>query len=122
MGVAPGAIQPVVAGVIRARGTSFIFTYGRSYLARPDAISLYRPELPLKSGTQEPLAGLDIAGCLADAGPDSWGPLHCCASIFLKAPTCRSMGLKTANTSLRKSTLAHEKRSAGILQPSVYVI
>lgn len=69
----PGATQPVVAGVIRARGTSFTFTYGRRYREHPDAISLYSPELPLGSGVYEPLAGLNIFGCLADAGPDSWG-------------------------------------------------
>ncbi|TQO21140.1 serine/threonine-protein kinase HipA [Rhodoglobus vestalii] len=69
----PGAAQPVVAGRIEGQGRSFPFTYGKSYLGRSDAIALYRPELPLKSGRQQPLVGLDIAGCLADGGPDSWG-------------------------------------------------
>ena len=31
------------------------------------------PELPLVRGTQAPLEGLDMPGCLADATPDSWG-------------------------------------------------
>jgi serine/threonine-protein kinase HipA len=69
----PGAAEPVVAGRIDADGPVHTFTYGRSYLERPDAISLYLPELPLRRGTQRPVADLDIAGCLADAGPDSWG-------------------------------------------------
>ena len=69
----PGAVEPVVAGVIRSRGTSFVFSYGKRYLARPDAIALYTPELPLTPGVQDPQPGLNIFGCLADAGPDSWG-------------------------------------------------
>ena len=50
-----------------------IFTYGRSYLGRPDAIPLYAPELPLRRGRIRPLAGLTAAGCIRDAGPDAWG-------------------------------------------------
>ena len=49
-----------------------MFTYGRSYLERPDAISLYHPELPLESGPIAPRAG-SIAGCIDDAAPDAWG-------------------------------------------------
>lgn len=69
----PGATAPIVAGRIDAAGAIYTFTYGRSYLERPDAISLYLPELPLQPGRQRPDGGLDIAGCLADGGPDSWG-------------------------------------------------
>jgi len=69
----PGATDPVVAGLLEARGSIVTFTYGRSYLDRPDAISLYEPELPLRAGRIEPRAGLSIASCIRDAGPDAWG-------------------------------------------------
>lgn len=69
----PGATTPVVAGLLEARGSIVTFTYGRSYLARPDAISLYEPELPLRTGRIEPRETLSIASCIRDAGPDAWG-------------------------------------------------
>ncbi|MDY7105363.1 MAG: HipA domain-containing protein [Actinomycetota bacterium] len=69
----PGEADPVVAGRLDASGDRVDFTYGRSYLARSDAIALYRPELPLRPGTQRPVDGLHIAGCINDAGPDAWG-------------------------------------------------
>lgn len=34
---------------------------------------LYLPELPLRPGPIRPLAGLTVAGCIRDAGPDAWG-------------------------------------------------
>jgi serine/threonine-protein kinase HipA len=68
----PGCSEPVVAGRLDRSGEIVSFTYGQSYLAREDAISLYLPELPLQRGSIAPLAG-SIAGCIADAGPDSWG-------------------------------------------------
>ncbi|HKG38693.1 MAG TPA: HipA domain-containing protein [Conexibacter sp.] len=68
----PGATDPVVAGRLDKSGELVTFTYGQSYLARGDAIPLYLPELPLQRGQISPLAG-DIAGCIADAGPDAWG-------------------------------------------------
>jgi serine/threonine-protein kinase HipA len=47
---------------------------GERYRQRPDAISLFDAELPLtRSGFADPPDGLEIAGCLNDAGPDSWG-------------------------------------------------
>lgn len=69
----PGRTEPVVAGLLERRGGTTTFTYGRSYLARPDAISLYEPELPLRPGRIPPRPGLNIASCIRDAGPDSWG-------------------------------------------------
>lgn len=69
----PGAADPVVAGRLDEQGDITTFTYGRSYLARPDAIALYLPELPLRPGVIRPDAGLSVAGCINDAGPDSWG-------------------------------------------------
>jgi serine/threonine-protein kinase HipA len=68
----PGATQPVVAGRLYREGDRVLFNYGRSYLAR-GGMPIYLPELPLRAGAIEPLAGLSIAGCLADAGPDAWG-------------------------------------------------
>ena len=68
----PGAAEPVVAGKLINRGSVITFTYGRSYLERPEAVALYSPELPLQQGETAPLSG-EIAGCVADAGPDAWG-------------------------------------------------
>ena len=62
--------QPVVAGVITRQARCHFFTYGKSYLARVDAVPL-APELPLQSGVIEPMHNL--AGALRDASPDSWG-------------------------------------------------
>lgn len=70
----PGESIPVVAGAIDRVGVDRLdFTYARSYLDNEKAISLYAPELPLRRGAQEPLAGLPVAACLKDATPDSWG-------------------------------------------------
>jgi serine/threonine-protein kinase HipA len=68
----PGAAEPVVAGRLDRQGAIATFTYGSSYLERTGAIPLFLPELPLKRGSQPPLVG-EIAGCIADAGPDAWG-------------------------------------------------
>jgi serine/threonine-protein kinase HipA len=70
----PHRLEPVVAGVIACDDTRreprYIFSYGRSYLERRDAVPL-APELPLRSGVIEPEHGM--AGALRDASPDSWG-------------------------------------------------
>ena len=68
----PGAAEPVVAGKLTDRGSVITFTYGRSYLGRTGAVPLYLPELPLRRGEINPISG-DVAGCIADAGPDAWG-------------------------------------------------
>lgn len=69
----PDAAEPVVAGLITKQGPQLVFNYGRSYLARPDAISLYSPELPLRSGSIPLIPGLSMPSCLRDASPDAWG-------------------------------------------------
>ena len=43
------------------------------YLARDDAIPVYAPELPLRSGAIVPEPPLEIANALRDASPDAWG-------------------------------------------------
>jgi serine/threonine-protein kinase HipA len=68
----PSAIEPVVAGRLDREGAVTTFTYGASYLSRAAAVPLFLPELPLKRGPQSPIVG-EIAGCIADAGPDAWG-------------------------------------------------
>lgn len=37
----PGAVEPVVARRLFRQGKLLAFNYGRSYLARPDAIAVY---------------------------------------------------------------------------------
>lgn len=69
----PGATTPVVAGRLFAAGNQLHFNYGRSYLARNDAISLYDPELPLRSGALSLTPGLMMPNCIRDAAPDAWG-------------------------------------------------
>ena len=69
----PGQTDPVVAGRVALNGEQLVFHYGRSYLQRQDAIPLYIPELPLRSGVIKPLTGLSMPGCLRDAAPDAWG-------------------------------------------------
>jgi serine/threonine-protein kinase HipA len=69
----PDHDEPVVAGRVDRRDDRLIFGYGTSYLARDDAIAVYDPELPLRPGVIEPPNGLQVPGCLLDAGPDSWG-------------------------------------------------
>jgi len=69
----PDATQPVVAGLLSRQGEQLVFNYGRSYLARSDAIALYAPELPLQSGSIPLIAGLSMPSCLRDASPDAWG-------------------------------------------------
>ncbi len=69
----PGEISPVVAGKIFVENERFNFTYGRSYLERDNAISIYEDELPLKSGLIEPINNLSIPGCIRDSLPDAWG-------------------------------------------------
>ncbi|WP_295398854.1 type II toxin-antitoxin system HipA family toxin [uncultured Thiocystis sp.] len=69
----PGAVSPVVAGRLqRERDGGYAFTYGRSYLDRTEAISLFPDELPLRPGVQRQRDD-DLPPCLRDAAPDAWG-------------------------------------------------
>lgn len=69
----PRASEPVVAGRLDGVGPELRFTYARSYRERPDAISLYGPELPLGAGQLSLPGRLTMPGCLRDAAPDAWG-------------------------------------------------
>lgn len=69
----PGTESPVVAGLLSRQGQRFVFNYGRSYLARKDAIAIFAPELPLQPGIIPLLPGLNMPGCIRDASPDAWG-------------------------------------------------
>lgn len=49
------------------------FVYGRSYLARPDAVPLDPVELKLTDKTYSTIAMGGVFGALRDASPDFWG-------------------------------------------------
>jgi serine/threonine-protein kinase HipA len=69
----PGETVPVVAGRLSGAGDRLLFNYGRSYLARNNAIALYEPELPLQNGVLPLTPGLKMPNCIRDAAPDAWG-------------------------------------------------
>src|SRR6185295_18597098 len=70
----PGETRPVVAGRLALTGDrQLVFNYGRSYLARANAVPLYEPELPLRPGVLPLLSGLSMPNCIRDAAPDAWG-------------------------------------------------
>lgn len=69
----PRATEPVVAGLLTRRSNQLVFNYGRSYLARKEAVSIFEPELPLRPGALPLLSGLSMPGCIRDAAPDGWG-------------------------------------------------
>ncbi len=73
----PEKTRPVVAGRLEAAEGNILFNYGKSYLERINdknpAISIYEPELPLKTGVLALLDGLSMPGCIRDAAPDAWG-------------------------------------------------
>jgi serine/threonine-protein kinase HipA len=69
----PGQTTPVVAGILVRVDDQLIFNYGRSYLARKDAIPIYDTELPLRPGALPLLPGLSMPNCIRDGAPDAWG-------------------------------------------------
>jgi serine/threonine-protein kinase HipA len=69
----PGAIKPVVAGVLTPENSVLLFNYGQSYLGNKKAISLFEAELPLQQGALPLLNGLALPNCIRDASPDAWG-------------------------------------------------
>ena len=62
-----------MAGRLVKDGERLLFTYGASYRARKNAIPIYEPELPLRTGLIEPQNGLLMPSCIRDASPDAWG-------------------------------------------------
>jgi serine/threonine-protein kinase HipA len=69
----PGETKPVVAGRLSSAGDRLLFNYGRSYLARNNAIALYELELRLQTGILPLTPGLKMPNCIRDAAPDAWG-------------------------------------------------
>ncbi len=69
----PGETEPVVAGKLSTHGEKLIFNYGLSYLDRKNSVSIYKAELPLKSGFLPLLPNMMMPSCLRDAAPDAWG-------------------------------------------------
>ncbi len=74
----PGETQAVTAGrfaldTSRQGLVTGRFVYGRSYLARPNAVEIDPVELKLGSRTYETVLMRGMFGALRDAGPDFWG-------------------------------------------------
>jgi len=74
----PGAAVPVVAARFELTtdrsGTPLgRLVYGKSYLARPDAVPFDPVELKLGPRVYETMAMKGVFGALRDAGPDYWG-------------------------------------------------
>ena len=74
----PGTTEFVTAGrfVLEADRTGTpvgSFVYGKSYLARPDAVPVDPVELKLTQTTYRTTALKGVFGAIRDAGPDYWG-------------------------------------------------
>ncbi|MEZ5528674.1 MAG: type II toxin-antitoxin system HipA family toxin [Porticoccaceae bacterium] len=65
--------KPVVCGRLEAKDNRLTFNYGKSYLDRKDAVSIYEPELPLRAGKIDLLPRMDMPSCIRDGSPDAWG-------------------------------------------------
>jgi serine/threonine-protein kinase HipA len=98
----PGATEPVVAGLLTQQGRQLVFNYGRSYLARQDAIPIYVPELPLRPGILPLLPGLSMPSCIRDASPDAWG-----RRVLIN----RKLGIKAVHVELDELTYLLESGS-----------
>jgi len=74
----PGETESVTAGRFELtkdrRGNALgRFVYGKSYLARGNAVAVYPIELKLSGETYETARLNGVFGALRDAGPDYWG-------------------------------------------------
>lgn len=70
----PDETRPVVAGrLARQADGRLTFNYGKSYLARKEAIAIYDPELPLVEGEIALHDAMQMPSCIRDASPDAWG-------------------------------------------------
>ena len=74
----PGKTESVTAGrfeLTKDRRSNALgrFVYGKSYLARPNAVAIDPIELKLSDNTYETSRLNGVFGALRDAGPDYWG-------------------------------------------------
>jgi serine/threonine-protein kinase HipA len=74
----PGETESVTAGrfeLTKHRRGNVLgrFVYGKSYLARPNAVAIDPIELKLSGNTYETVRLNGVFGALRDAGPDHWG-------------------------------------------------
>lgn len=73
----PGHSHPIVAGRldITKSATAFLgeFTYGKSYLTRPDAIAIDPVALPLQVNSLKFTTLNGFPGAILDSCPDRWG-------------------------------------------------
>jgi len=72
----PQESEPIPVGALRETesGTGELeFAYGRNYLDRANAISLFPPELPLERNWFPPAPGIGMPSAIKDAAPDAWG-------------------------------------------------
>ncbi len=74
----PGTTEFVTAGrfVLESDQTGVpvgSFVYGKSYLARPDAVPADPLELKLAQTTYRTMALMGVFGAIRDSGPDYWG-------------------------------------------------
>lgn len=93
----PNSEVPVVAGVLSRDGKQLVFNYGRSYLARADAIALYAPELSLQTGAI-PLLQHSVRQhrrpCSKSCGVLGWPPSGIDTSLrYLPTVTRRPRGI-----------------------------
>lgn len=105
----PGADEPVVAGQLRTEGDIVTFNYGRSYLARPDAIPLYLPErrrLHPRRTEASDTGDLGVLTHLLESGSDRIGALDFQTSATEYRP-------RTSSTTLEEVQRATDKLLAG---------
>ncbi|MGA8132963.1 MAG: type II toxin-antitoxin system HipA family toxin [Pseudomonas gingeri] len=69
----PDETEPVVAGNLVRDKSRFVFVYGKSYLARKNAIALNLRELPLGTEVIEPIDSMTMPSSIRDGSPDAWG-------------------------------------------------
>lgn len=68
----PGETRPVLCGKLRENVGELHFVYGKSYLARNNAIALDPREMPLEERVFFPRFG-EMHSVIRDAAPDAWG-------------------------------------------------
>src|SRR5450755_2452047 len=71
----PGQVSSVTAAKYELKTGVGRLVYGKSYLARPDAVELDPVELKLTTSNFETALLNGVFGALRDASPDYWGRL-----------------------------------------------